>query len=154
MTAIPSQPSQRSNGRRAAIAIIVVAFLASAITLVLALTASHSARQRDAAALAADSHDLHSLVNNWHMQLSAMGPATAPVSDAQAIELRRHADLTSAWKPRTPCGQEARDRLKAAMDTRITSLSRGTPGTVQDEQAVVDDALKVCQATSGQDVNI
>ncbi|QDE40586.1 hypothetical protein FIV34_15905 [Luteibacter pinisoli] len=140
------------NGRRTVIAVVGIAFLASVTTLILALSASHGARQRDAAAIAADSNDLHGVVNDWQAQVRTAQQASAQQRDASLALLRTRADAASAWKPRTPCGQEARDRLRAAMDTRITSLTRNTPGTVQDETAIVDEALRTCAAQAGQDV--
>ena len=140
------------NGRRVVWVIVGVAFLASVTTLILALTASHGARQRDAAAITADANDLHGVVSDWHAQV-ARAEATAPAErDASIDVLKKRADAASAWKPRTPCGQEARDRLRAAMDTRITSLAHATPGTVQDEMTIVDDALHTCAAQAGKDV--
>ena len=141
-----------NNGRRAVVAVVGVAFLASLATLIFALTASHGARQRDAAAIMADGNDLHGVVSDWRAQVTAAEGASADQRDALITTLRKRADATSAWKPRTPCGQVAQERLRAAMDVRIASLSRSTPGHVQDEQAIVDDALRVCVAQAGRDV--
>jgi hypothetical protein len=146
----PGRPA--GNGRRTVAIVVGIAFLASLTTLILALTASHGARQRDAAAITADGNDLHAAVGAWRAQLERTEALPVGQRDAAVAELKRQADDASAWRPRTPCGQEARDRLRAAMDTRVTSLVRATPGTVQDEMAIVDDALRTCAAQAGRDV--
>ncbi|MGN6479386.1 hypothetical protein [Luteibacter sp.] len=143
---------QKSNGRRAVIVVVGIAFLASVTTLILALTASHGARQRDAAAITADGADLHGVVSEWRAQVVRTEAAQPPAREAMLDSLRKQAETVAAWKPRTPCGLEARDRLRAAMDTRITSLLRNTPGTVTDELSIVDDALRTCSAQAGRDV--
>ncbi|UPG89050.1 hypothetical protein L2Y96_16840 [Luteibacter aegosomaticola] len=143
---------QKSNGRRTVVIVVGIAFLASVTTLILALTASHGARQRDAAAITADGADLHGVVGDWRAQVARAAAAAPDQREAAIGVLKQQADAVSAWKPRTPCGQEARDRLRAAMDTRVTSLLRSTPGTVQDEMAIVDDALRTCAAQAGRDV--
>lgn len=140
------------NGRRTVAIVVGVAFVASVTTLILALTASHGARQRDAAAITADGNDLHGVVSEWRAQVARTEAATNGEREAALDALRKQADAASAWQPRTPCGQEARERLRAVMDTRITSLTRATPGTVQSELAVVDDALRSCAAQAGRDV--
>lgn len=142
----------RASGRRAVIVVVGVAFLASLTTLILALTASHGARQRDAAAITADANDLHGVVADWRAQVARVEGLTGESREAGIGVLRKQADAAGAWKPRTPCGQEARERLRAAMDTRVTSLVRATPGSVGDEMAVVDDALRTCAAQAGRDV--
>jgi hypothetical protein len=142
----------RASGRRAVVVVVGVAFLASVTTLILALTASHGARQRDAAAITADANDLHGVVADWRAEVKRVEASTGDGREAGIGSLRKRADATGEWKPRTPCGQEARDLLRAAMDTRITSLIRATPGSVGDEMAVVDDALRTCVAQAGRDV--
>ncbi len=54
----PADGVSRTNGRRVALAIVAVAFLASLTTLLLALGASRRANERDAAGMAADSAEL------------------------------------------------------------------------------------------------
>ncbi|KJV36256.1 hypothetical protein [Luteibacter yeojuensis] len=146
----PARPA--GNGRRTVAIVVGVAFLASVTTLILALTASHGARQRDAVAITEDSNDLQGVVSDWQAQVAQASALPDGQRDAAIDGLKQRADAASAWKPRTPCGQEARDRLRAAMDTRITSLARVTPGTVQDEMGIVDDALRTCAAQAGRDV--
>ncbi|QWT20538.1 hypothetical protein KPL74_00660 [Bacillus sp. NP157] len=152
MTEQPSNAPPRDSGRRAVFIVIGVAFLASLATLIFALTASHGARQRDAAAISADSSDLHAVVSEWRAQIATAEQTPADQREDLIATLRKRADALSDWKPRTPCGQTAQERLRAAMDTRLVSLSRQTPGTVQDEQAIVDDALRECAAQAGRDV--
>lgn len=147
-----SKDNPRASGRRAVVVVVGVAFLASVTTLILALTASHGARQRDAAAIATDANDLHAVIADWRAGVARAEAAPPEARDAAIGTLRKQAEATGDWKPRTPCGQEARDRLRAAMDTRVASLVRATPGSVSDETAVVDDALRTCAAQAGKDV--
>ena len=91
-------------------------------------------------------------MNDWRAEVDGLKTAAPGEQDAGIEALKKRAEATSDWKPRTPCGQEARDRLKAAMDTRVISLSRSTPGSVQDETAIVDDALRTCATQAGKDV--
>jgi hypothetical protein len=153
MTEQAPQSHSPSNGRRAVIVVMGVAFLASLATLILALTASHGARQRDAAAITADSNDLHGVVSDWRAQVAATENSAGDQRTVRMAVLRKRAEAVDAWKPRTPCGQVAQERLRAAMDVRIASLSRTTPGAVSDEQAVVEEALRVCAAQAGRDVD-
>lgn len=137
--------SSGMNGRKAAFIIIAVAFAASLTTLILALTASQRARERDAVGLVADTADLREAVAGWTAAVRG-GP-----EDLSALEARRAA--LGTWKPRTPCGREARDGLDAAMETRLLLL-RGTSTTTPDENAVLESTLRRCQAERGRDVNL
>ena len=139
-------PTRRTNGRRTALAIVALAFIASATTAILAFTASERAKKSDAANLAADSADLHSVVADWHFQRQ--------VSINTATLESRLAAL-GAWKPRTPCGAQARDHLSAAMkQDRAGPAGDTRPSASADLKAVLDKSLQECEASRGRDVTI
>src|ERR1700754_5312507 len=62
-------PLSGSNGRKVALIVVAIAFIASATTAMLAFTASHRAREADAKAFAADSTDLHGMLADWQAAL-------------------------------------------------------------------------------------
>src|SRR6187402_985739 len=66
----PDTPRPGANGRRAALVVILIAFVASATTAMLAFTASHRARTADATAQAADIADLHATLAEWQAQVT------------------------------------------------------------------------------------
>ena len=148
-----------SSGRKVALIVVAIAFIASATTAMLAFNASHRAREADARALAADTTDLHAMLADWQIQAvkaeHVSGEERRPYLEAIAS---RSAALL-AWKPRTPCGQQARDRLQVAMEARAKRLG-GAPagldaGTKRAEEVgMLDTMLRECEAGRGRDVNI
>ncbi len=139
-------PVRRDNGRRTALAIVALAFIASATTAILAFTASERAQKADAEKLAADSADLHSVIADWH-------PAQGTSVDRTALDTRLAA--LKAWKPRTPCGAQARDRLDAAMkqDSAPSAVETGHSAPA-DLKTALDTSLQECAASRGRDVTI
>ena len=149
-------PGKPANGRKVVWVIVAVAFIASATTAMLAFTASHRARERDAKALAADTADLRGEVDLWRTQL-ADAERRAPADQGPYLDrlvLRTRA--LSLWKPRTPCGQEARGQLVRAMEARLSRTLQKEPRSASEpeEGAVLDEALRQCEATRGRDVTI
>ena len=152
------EQTPRANGRRTALIVVLVAFVASATTAMLAFTASHRARAADTAALEADMADLHAALADWDARVTAVqraGHEQAPPL-LKALDARIYA--ISAWHPRTPCGQIARAPLKAAMEARIRRLQRLYAGQQSglehiDEQASLENVLAQCERDPGRDVN-
>ncbi|NID16910.1 hypothetical protein [Luteibacter yeojuensis] len=155
MTNDPSACTAPANGRKIVLVVVAVAFIASATTAMLAFTASHRARDRDAKALAADTADLRGELNIWHAQL-ADARGAAPASRGPYLDrlVSRTREL-SAWKPRTPCGRDARDRLVRAMEDRArVLLSDAADASLPGEGQVLETALSKCEAERGRDVTI
>ncbi|KAF1005070.1 MAG: hypothetical protein GAK28_03513 [Luteibacter sp.] len=139
-------PTRRDNGRRTAMAIVALAFIASATTAILAFTASHRAQKADAANLAADSTDLHSVIADWHLQRDGAVDKTALGTRLAAL---------SAWKPRTPCGAQARNHLGEAMKQDMARFVNDTDhSSPVDLRAALEKSLQECEASRGRDVNI
>jgi len=149
-------PGKPANGRKVVWIIVAVAFIASATTAMLAFTASHRARERDAKALAADTADLRAELDLWRTQLADAEKQPSrdqsPYIDRLVLRTRE----LSLWKPRTPCGQEARGQLVRAMEARLSLMlhESAPPASALDEATVLDGALRQCEATRGRDVNI
>jgi hypothetical protein len=155
----PDDSTKRNNGRRTALVVILVAFVASATTAMLAFTASHRAQTRDNAALTADIADLHSALADWDARVTAVQRAGHEQAGPLLAGLPAGIQTISKWKPRTPCGQLAREPLKVAMEARVRRLQRAydgqPPGLVDvDEQASLEGALRQCEREPGRDVNI
>jgi hypothetical protein len=155
----PVAPRSGANGRRVALVVILVAFVASATTAMLAFTASHRARTADATAQAADITDLRAALAEWQAQVTEAQRAGHDKAPERLDVLASRAAALSAWKPRTPCGQQAREQLRVAMDARIRRIDgtlSGKPAGLDriDEQASLDGALHQCEVVPGRDVNI
>lgn len=147
-------PSGGTNGRKAAIAVVVVAFLASATTAMLAFTASHSAREADARKFAADTADLRGVLSEWQAQVDAVVHTAVADKPAALDSLVKRGEALASWKPRTPCGQEARDNLRQAMEVRVLLLREAGSRREPDEAGVLATTLRECEANRGRDVNI
>lgn len=148
-----------SNGRKVALIVVAIAFIASATTAMLAFTASHRAREADARALAADTSDLHAMLADWQTEVQNVRDATGGGIKPQLDGLASRTTALSAWKPRTPCGQEARDRPREAMEVRSGRLAGASTGqnagnASADEAGLLDSALRECESGRGRDVNI
>ena len=155
----PDTPRSGANGRRVALVVILVAFVASATTAMLAFTASHRARTADAAAQAADIADLHATLAEWQAQVTEAQRAGHDEAPRRVGMLKLRAAALTAWKPRTPCGEQAREQLHVAMDARIRRIDgvlTGKPAGLDrvDEQASLEGALHQCEVEPGRDVNI
>lgn len=147
------------NGRKTALIVIAIAFIASATTAMLAFTASHRAREADAKALPADVADLHGMLADWRTELARAEHASREDLQPYIERLTSKTMSLATWKARTPCGQDARDTLHEAMDTHINRLKRieagqdaGNPPA--DEAGVLERALGECQSGRGRDVNL
>ncbi len=149
-------PGKPANGRRVVWIIVAVAFIASATTAMLAFTASHRARERDAKALAADTADLRAELDLWRTQLADAEKQPSQDQGPYIDRLVLHTRELSLWKPRTPCGQDARGQLVHAMEARLSLMlhESAPPEGALDEAAVLDGALRQCEAMRGRDVNI
>ena len=155
MTNDPTARNEPANGRRIVLIVVAVAFIASATTAMLAFTASHRARERDAKALAADTADLRGEVSVWRAQLTEARQAPQASRGPYLERLVGRSTGLSTWKPRTPCGQEARDQLARAMEDRMRILLRGgSDSALPEEGQVLETALGKCEATRGRDVTI
>jgi hypothetical protein len=155
MTNDPMVRNEPANGRRIVLIVVAVAFIASATTAMLAFTASHRARGKDAKALAADAADLRGEVSVWRTQLAEARQTPQASRGPYLDRLVGRTTGLSTWKPRTPCGQDARDRLARAMEDRVRALQQGVPdATLPDEGQVLDTALGKCEAARGRDVTI
>lgn len=152
-------PTSANNGRRVALLVLLIAFVASATTAMLAFTASHRARTADATAQAADIADLRASLAEWQAQVTEAQRAGHDKAPERLGTLASRAAALSAWKPRTPCGQQAREQLRVAMDARVRRIDgtlAGKPAGLDrvDEQASLDGALHQCEVEPGRDVNI
>lgn len=155
----PVAPRSGANGRRVALVVILVAFVASATTAMLAFTASHRARTADATAQAADITDLRAALAEWQAQVTEAQSAGHDEAPRRLGILKSREAALSAWKPRTPCGEQAREQLHVAMDARIRRIDgvlSGKPAGLDlvDEQASLEGALHQCESEPGRDVNI
>jgi len=155
----PGTPRSGANGRRVALVVILVAFVASATTAMLAFTASHRARTADASAQAADIADLRSTLAEWQAQVTEAQRAGHDEAPRRLGVLKSRAAALTAWKPRTPCGDQARAQLRVAMDARVRRIDEvlaGKPAGLDrvDEQASLEGALHQCEVEPGRDVNI
>jgi hypothetical protein len=155
----PDTPRSGANGRRVALVVILVAFVASATTAMLAFTASHRARTADATAQAADIADLRAALAEWQAQVTEAQRAGHDEAPQRLGVLKSRAMALTAWKPRTPCGQQAREQLRVAMDARVRRIDgmlAGKPAGLDrvDEQASLEGALHQCEVEPGRDVNI
>ncbi|MET0934536.1 MAG: hypothetical protein ABWX83_01000 [Luteibacter sp.] len=156
---IDDSPKQRANGRRTALIVILVAFVASATTAMLAFTASHRAQKADTAALEADVADLHAALADWEARVTAVQRAGHEQAVPLLVQLDTGMKALSAWHPRTPCGELAREPLRVAMEARARRLQRlheGQQAGIEpiDEQASLENALRQCEREPGRDVNI
>lgn len=143
----------RGNGRRIALAIVLLAFVASATTAILAFTASRRANERDAAGMAADAADLHGMLSRWTVQRDAVVALPVAGREPALDALDGRAAPLAAWKPRTPCGAQARDRLDARLRDLGAKLRKGDAAKV-DVSAELDRTMRDCEATRGRDVDI
>lgn len=155
----PDSSRAAGNGRRVALFVILIAFVASATTAMLAFTASHRARTADAAAQTADIRDLHAALAEWQAQVTDVQRAGHDDAPQRLGVLASRAAALSAWKPRTPCGQQAREQLRVAMDARVRRIAgslAGRPAGLDriDEQASLEGAIHQCEVEPGRDVNI
>ena len=155
----PDVPRSAANGRRVALVIILIAFVASATTAMLAFTASHRARTADATAQTADIADLRAALAEWQAQVTEVQRAGHDEAPQRLGVLASRAAALSAWKPRTPCGQQAREQLRVAMDARVRRIEQVLAGKPEgldrvDEQASLEGALHQCEVEPGRDVNI
>jgi hypothetical protein len=155
----PGIPRSGANGRRVALVVILIAFVASATTAILAFTASHRARTADATAQTADITDLRAALAEWQAQVTEAQRAGHDKALQLLDVLASRAAALSAWKPRTPCGQQAREQLRVAMDARIRRIDGMLAGQSAgldriDEQASLEGALHQCEVEPGRDVNI
>jgi hypothetical protein len=155
----PETSRPGANGRRVALVVLLIAFVASATTAMLAFTASHRARTADATAQAADIADLHATLAEWQAQVTEAQQAGHDDAPQRVLTLASRAAALSAWKPRTPCGQLGREQLRVAMDARIRRIDgvlAGKPAGLDrvDEQASLEGALHQCEVEPGRDVNI
>jgi len=151
----PTTRNEPANGRRIVLIVVAVAFIASATTAMLAFTASHRARERDAKALAADTADLRGEVGVWRTQLAEMRQASQASRGPYLDRLVGRTTGLSTWKPRTPCGQDARNQLVRTMEDRVRALlQNASDASFQDEGQVCEAALSKCEATRGRDVTI
>ncbi|MGF6710032.1 hypothetical protein QFZ41_000996 [Luteibacter sp. W1I16] len=147
------------NGRMIALIVIAVAFIASATTAMLAFTASHRAREADARALEADGSDLREMVTDWR-SLRIDAEKAAPEDRQPRVDrLVIRINALSDWKPRTPCGQETRDRLRGVMEDRARRLMRDESGQDAgtlpvDETDILASAWRQCAVEPGKDVKI
>ncbi|WP_426287027.1 hypothetical protein [Luteibacter sp. E-22] len=145
------------NGRKIALIVIAIAFIASATTAMLAFTASHRAREADAKALEADGSDLREMIADWRSIRIDAEKAAPEDRQPRVDRLITRINALSDWKPRTPCGQETRDRLRGVMEERARRLMRdegaqgaGMPPT--DEADILASAWRQCAAEPGRDV--
>jgi len=143
-----------SNGRKAVIVVVAAAFIASATTAMLAFTASHRARERDAKALAADTADLRGELGTWQALVRDTMDAAAQDRQPYIDRLVGHTQGLSVWKPRTPCGRTARDNLARAMEDHVRIFLRGESAPVDNgESKALDAGLRECDAARGRDVD-
>jgi hypothetical protein len=148
-----AQPEKLSNGRKAVIAVVAAAFIASATTAMLAFTASHRAREADAKALAADTADLRGELALWQARVRETMAAAEQDRQPYVDRLVGQTQGLSLWKPRTPCGQAARDGLVRAMEDHARGLLLGEAVSVDaGESRALDAALRECDAARGRDV--
>jgi len=155
----PQTEPSKANGRRTALIVILVAFVASATTAILAISESHRARKSDAAALSADVSDLRGMAADWTARVDDLAHAPVDAQPARLEALKPRIDQLASWKARTPCGHDARDALRASVDTRVLYLRRvlakeTVPETRIDERRALEDSLKRCASEQGADVNI
>ncbi|MET0254377.1 MAG: hypothetical protein ABW193_01205 [Luteibacter sp.] len=148
-----NHPAGKANGRRTAIVVILVAFLASATTAVLAFVFSHRAQQSDAAAIAADTADLRAMVADWDEHVALAAQAAPDTKGPYVDMLTSRTQALIVWKPRTPCGDTARDDLRKATDARMSRLLGAESGRLPasgndriDEGATVEASLRRCAA--------
>lgn len=148
-----------SSGRKTALVVIAIAFIASATTAMLAFTASHRAREADAKALPVDAADLRGMLAGWKAELASAEHVSREDLQPYIDRLTSRTTSLAAWKARTPCGQDARDRLHEAMEAHMRRLARiqagqeaGNPPA--DEAGVLERALGECQSNRGRDVDI
>lgn len=146
-----NRTGDKANGRRTAVIVILVAFLASATTAMLAFVSSHRAQQADAAAIAADTADLRAMVDDWEHHV-ALAEQAAPDAVGPYVDmLSSRVQGLVAWKARTPCGDRARDDLRKVTDARLARILAGPEGKPPsneriDERAAVDTSLRRCAA--------
>lgn len=142
-----------SNGRKAVIVVVAAAFIASATTAMLAFTASHRARERDAKALAADTADLRGELVTWQTLVRETTNAATQDRQPYIDRLVGRTQGLSVWKPRTPCGRTARDNLARAMEDHVRSLLQGESAALDaGESRALDAGLRECEVTRGRDV--
>lgn len=148
-----NQPVAKANGRRTAIIVIVVAFLASATTAMLAFVFSHRTQQADAAALAADTADLRGMVADWDNHVALAEQANPDAMGPYVDMLTSRVEALVVWKPRTPCGDRARDDLRKATNARMDRLIgvRGGQAVARggeriDERSALEASLRRCAA--------
>ena len=146
-----------SNGRRTAIIVILVAFIASATTTFLAITESHRVRKADTVAQASDEQDLRGFAADWAARVGQLQDTPAEAQSARLDALPPRIDALAAWKPRTPCGNDAREALRASMETRVGYVRRvlakeTVPEAHIDEARALEKSFQRCVAEQGRDV--
>ncbi|HEY4293957.1 hypothetical protein [Luteibacter sp.] len=150
MTNDPTARNEPANGRKIVLLVVAVAFIASATTAMLAFTASHRARERDAKALAADTADLRGELSVWRTQLADVRHAAQASRGPYLDRLAGRTKGLSTWKPRTPCGQDARDQLVRAMEDRLRVLLQDASDSgLPEEGQVLEKALGKCETAPG-----
>lgn len=147
------------SGRKTALLLVGIAFVASVTTAMLAFTTSHHAREADAKALPADAADLHRALDLWQADLPRPEHTSREELAPYIDRLTGQAASLANWKARTPCGEDARDHLHEAMEARLRRLTRIKAGQEAgippaDEASVLDTALATCASGQGGDVNI
>ncbi|MEZ2416849.1 hypothetical protein [Luteibacter sp. RCC_6_2] len=152
-------PESGRNGRKIALIVIAVAFIASATTAMLAFTASHRAREADAKALEADGGDLREMISDWRSFRIDAEKAAPEDRQPRVDRLITRINALSDWKPRTPCGQETRDRLRGVMEERARRLMRDPSAQdathpPADEITLLESIWHTCAVQPGLDVNI
>jgi hypothetical protein len=150
-------PPAGSNGRRTAIVVILVAFIASATTTFLAITESHRVRKADAVAQESDTRDLRGFASDWTSRVTRLREAPEAVQPAQLAALPARIEALAAWKPRTPCGSDAREALRVSMETRVGYVRRvlakdTVPEAHIDEGRALEESMQRCTAEQGRDV--
>lgn len=153
------EKSSGSNGRKVALLVIAIAFIASATTAMLAFTASHHGREADVKALPLDEADLRSMLAGWQTDLTQAEHVSARDLQPYIDRLTSRTTSLATWKARTPCGQDARDRLHEAMEARMRRLARiqasqEAGNAPADEAGVLEAALGECRSRRGEDVFI
>lgn len=152
-------PRNGGSGRKTALVVIAIAFIASATTAMLAFTASHRAREADAKALPVDAAELRGMLAGWQAELERAEHVSREDLKPYIDRLTSRTTSLAAWKARTPCGQDARDRLHEAMEAHMRRLARIQAGQEAgdppvDEAGALARALGECESNRGRDVGL
>jgi hypothetical protein len=136
-----------ASGRKVVLVVVLVAFAASATTAMLAFNASHRARERDVRAIAEDGTYLRGELSQWQAQVADAARASGDARQAYNDRLAGRTRALSAWKPRTPCGQQAKDGLVKAMESHVRAMLHGAvDADISKERTSVEAALRPCEA--------